>query len=149
MGEEQVFDDSFLRRFWSKVEKTENCWNWIGARMKSGYGEITLTSPNGKFVLYAHRLSYMLYVDGYIPDGMTIDHLCRNRSCINPMHLEVVTPEENKRRGESPLAKFARQTHCLYGHVLDEVNTYINRLGHRYCRKCNARRQRERSKHGR
>lgn len=146
ISEDQVFDDKFVERFWSKVDKTTICWKWLGSCNLAGYGQITLTNNNGKFVLYAHRLSYMLHANEYVPEGMQIDHLCRNRACVNPDHFEVVTATENKRRGESPAAKAARQTHCIYGHILDEQNTYINKFGHRYCRKCNAQRQRERNK---
>lgn len=77
-------------RFWSKVEKTETCWNWTGCVLKSGHGQ---TWFNGKQI-YAHRYFYELLV-GKIPEGLVIDHLCENKRCVNPEHLEPVSDSEN------------------------------------------------------
>lgn len=111
-----------------KIKIDENdCWNWTGKINKGGYGYL---SSRGKYYL-AHRISYEFFV-GEIPDGLTIDHLCRNRRCVNPNHLEVVTLKENISRGER-----ARQTHCLRGHPLFGNNLYID-SNHRRCRKCGA-----------
>lgn len=97
-----------LERFIAKVEPTEDCWNWTGAVQTGGYGFF-----QGKL---AHRLAYEWMV-GPIPPGLTIDHLCYNRLCINPAHLEPVTSAENIRRAA------ARRTHCKRGHELTDANT--------------------------
>ena len=121
---------SIEERFWAKVRKTAGCWVWTGAKISSGYGEM---SVKGK-PQYAHRLAYELLV-GPIPDGLVIDHLCRNTSCVNPAHLEVVTERVNILRGSGATAVHARATHCPQGHPYDEANTYRSK-GHRKCRTC-------------
>ncbi len=83
----------------------------------------------------AHRFSYELFVNA-IPIGLTIDHLCRNRACINPKHLEVVTRKENTLRGVGPAALNAKKTVCRKGHTFSASNTYYSRYG-RSCRACN------------
>lgn len=80
--------------FWAKVEQQDDtCWQWKGASQKKGYGNFW----EGKAVLLAHRYAYLLLV-GPIPEDRELDHLCRNRGCVNPLHLEPVTHEENIRR---------------------------------------------------
>lgn len=92
-------------RFHARVELHESgCWDWVGARMRAGYG---VFSTDGTSIL-AHRWSYEFYVAD-IPDGLVLDHLCRNRRCVNPWHLEPVTDRVNVLRGESPPAKNARK----------------------------------------
>lgn len=85
----------------------------------------------------AHRKIYEAII-GPIPAGLNIDHLCRNRACVNPWHMEPVTQHVNVMRGSSPWAKHAKATHCPSGHAYDEENTYLYR-GSRYCRTCNGR----------
>jgi hypothetical protein len=116
-------------RFWPKVAVTETCWNWTGARQAGGYGRFA--ARKGHLVL-AHRWSYEAAV-GPIPPDMTIDHLCRNTSCVRPDHLEVVTREENALRGSRNAAK----THCDRGHEFTPENTYVPpSRDHRACREC-------------
>ena len=89
---------------------------------------------DGRKLVLAHRFAYEL-LRGPIPEGMTIDHLCRTRSCVNPEHFEVVTRGENVLRGVGPPAMNARKTHCAKGHPLVEGNLVLNRLKHGY-REC-------------
>ncbi len=123
-------------RFWSKVNKNgplwngTHCWEWIGAIIPQGYGTI----GNRKTVL-AHRFSYELLVGG-IPEGLTIDHLCRNRRCVNPEHLEAVTLRDNLFRGENICGVNSRKTHCPKGHPYDATNTYHRPDGGRDCKIC-------------
>ncbi|MCA1569337.1 MAG: HNH endonuclease [Chloroflexi bacterium] len=92
--------------------------------------------PRGP-VRRVHRLAWETIV-GPIPADMTLDHLCRNKSCWNPAHLEIVTAVENWRRGPNNIAlQRKRRTHCPSGHPYDDVNTYINPRGERRCRECN------------
>lgn len=110
------------------------CSLWMGTTNGVGYGVI---SYQGKRV-YTHRLSYTL-CRGQIPEGMVLDHLCRNTLCFNPNHLEPVTQRENTRRGAT-----GAKTHCVRNHEFTETNTYITPDGHRSCRACRAMRERTR-----
>lgn len=95
----------------------------------------------------AHRVSYTIY-KGQIPDGLVMDHLCRNRGCVNPEHLEAVTDKVNLNRGMSPSAVATRTNLCLKGHPLTEDNVYRRpgRPNKRECRICMAERERHRSR---
>lgn len=122
-------------RFWPKVQKTGSCWLWLGAlHPTAGYGRIRLAG-RGAPTVPAHRVAYELLV-GPIPDGLVLDHLCRNRGCVNPAHLEPVTNGENVRRGVSFSTANRRKTHCPKGHPYDAANTYLVRGQWRACRTC-------------
>ncbi len=104
------------RVFWSKVDKRgpNGCWMWTGGTGGSGYGRIYV---GRREVAWAHRLSHELH-KGAVPEGLQVDHLCRNKVCVNPDHLEAVTSRENTLRGVGPSAQNARKTHCRRGHPL-------------------------------
>lgn len=121
----------------SKVQVLESgCWKWLGNIDKAGYGQGSWTVEGRRRTFLVHRLTYELFV-GPIPLGLTIDHLCRNRGCVNPEHLEPVTHQVNVLRGESFAAKEARQTHCLRGHEFTVGNTYFNeKAKNRSCKIC-------------
>jgi hypothetical protein len=122
-------------RFWVYVDKSPltGCWRWMGYTQPDGYGRFR--SAAGRTVS-AHRFAYEMLV-GPIPEGLTIDHLCRIRPCVNPAHLEPVTHRENVLRGETVTAANAAKTHCAQGHAYDEANTYTDAKGSRHCRSCN------------
>ena len=124
------------RLFLKHVEKTENCWNWIGSISTEGYGNLG-RNINGKGVNYkAHRYAYQNSV-GPIPDGMCLDHICRNRRCVNPAHLRVVTRRENAIQNSlGRTAVNAKKTHCPKGHPYDGVYTWPSKKGNRYCLLC-------------
>ena len=127
-------------RFWAKVHKTSTCWLWTGSRISSGYGNFR--GENGCNVL-VHRFAYETLI-GPIPDGLMLDHLCRNPACVNPAHLEPVPARENSLRGVGFAAENARKTHCVNGHPYDLLNTRIRPQGWRDCRVCHRLKERER-----
>lgn len=120
-------------RFWPKVRKSPEpggCWQWTAYTTPDGYGMF----GNGVKVVGAHRWAYE-NAHGPVPVGLELDHLCRNRSCVNPAHLEPVTRRENVLRGESPAAKCMRTGKCHKGHEMKGHNVIQNEHG-RQCRKC-------------
>ena len=125
-----------LDRFWAKVDfngplwNGTPCWVWAASLDREGYGLFWF----GRNVL-AHRFAYVA-VKGPIPEELEVDHLCRNRACENPQHMEPVTRQVNVLRGISFSAVNAVKTQCLRGHLFDERNTRIGTLGSRFCREC-------------
>ncbi len=144
-------------RFWSKVDAEGDCWIWIGAIGNHGYGVFCETGARSgqRKTRTAHRYAYEALV-GPIPDGMTLDHLCRTRPCLNPDHLEICSLSENVRRAQAGRAKLRpkpqkvrkeRQprTHCRQGHPFSGDNLYVvPGRGQRTCRTCKAANGRER-----
>lgn len=127
-------------RFFKFVDKWyDGCWRWMGGFHHSGYG---LFTPYQSKTVWAHRFSYEL-AKGPIPDGLVIDHLCRVPSCVNPDHLEAVTPRENALRGNTIPAANAAKTHCKNGHEYTPENTYLTSKNQRQCRICNKVKNRE------
>jgi HNH endonuclease len=121
---------SFEDRLWQRVEKRpDGCWVWVAALNGSGYGVVGRDSK----VYRVHRIVYELLVRS-IPDGLDLDHLCRNRACCNPAHLEPVTNRENWLRGQHPTAVTVRTDRCQRGHSMADAQTRPN--GSRYCKPC-------------
>lgn len=131
-------------RFWEKVNRNGPspgrrpdlgpCWVWLSGKSDSGYGTFWVGGRGGRKV-QAHRFAYELTV-GPIPDGLQIDHLCKTRDCVNPAHLEPVTPAVNNERSDSPSARNARKDRCPKGHEFTPENTRILPDGARSCRVC-------------
>ena len=131
-------------RFWSKVDKSGPvpdhrddlgpCWMWTASKFRDGYGQFWLEGRNRA----AHQIAYEL-ASRIMPKGLTIDHLCRNRACVNPDHLEPVTNRTNILRGNGLAAANAQKTHCPQGHVYDSLR---KPSGYRECKTCNRLRMR-------
>lgn len=119
-------------RAWARVRKTATCWFWVGSIANNGYGVIRRKGTETR----AHRYFYKL-LRGEIPKGLVLDHLCRNRACVRPDHLDPVTNVENVMRGINPPAVNARRTHCKEGHPLTQL------YGERGCLICKRARDRK------
>jgi len=119
----------FRKRFWAKVRKTKTCWTWQGSCTRGGYGQFGLSRK----VVYAHRVAFAIKHKRFLDPDKVLDHLCQNRICVNPDHLDEVTMRENLRRG----SKFnGNKTHCKNGHLYSANNLYNTKNGWRVCRKC-------------
>jgi hypothetical protein len=122
--------DAISSRFWAKVAKRgpDECWLWQAGRDR--YGGFW----DGDRMVLSHRFAY-IEVNGAIPDHLELDHRCRQRTCVNPSHLEAVSHLVNIRRGEAG-AHWRAKTHCPQDHPYDEGNTYVDPSGGRGCRTC-------------
>lgn len=118
-------------RFWNRVTTSDGCWLWNGQKTHNGYGTASLAGTTQM----AHRIAYQLLV-GPIPEGLTLDHLCKTKLCVRPEHLEPVTLRENILRGDCPTAKNARKTECFRGHPLVGDNVMVDKRRGRTCRTC-------------
>jgi hypothetical protein len=107
------------------------CWEWLGTRNEQGYGMFWPVTSRPH--VSAHRFQW-IRLFGPVPEGKELDHLCSNRACVNPSHLEPVSHRENCRRGDTG-GHFARKTHCPQGHPYSGHNLVVER-GHRVCRAC-------------
>lgn len=123
--------------FWPYVDMSPNgCWNWTGTTTHGyGYVKTSLLSPTR--TRRAHRVAYENLV-GNIPIGLQLDHICRNRACVNPEHLRPVSARENTLRSTSPSAVFAVRNTCNEGHPLSGGNLLLRKDGGRKCRACHA-----------
>ena len=113
------------------------CWEWTGCKVQNGYGHFRPEGKAGTKPVRAHRWAWER-VNGPVPDGRELDHICRNRACVRPSHMQAVTHLENMRR--SPI-KYP--THCKYGHPLSGDNLHVSKRGHRVCRACDNRRSKQ------
>jgi hypothetical protein len=136
--------DDLPERLKKKVQYDDatQCWNWTGLLNKDGYGQSGYSLGNSKWKsCTAYKLAYRLLV-GEVPQGLQLDHTCRNRLCINPDHLEPVTGKVNTNRGRRSNAE---KTHCKHGHEYTDANTGYHDGNRRYCLECA--KQRMRTKH--
>jgi hypothetical protein len=115
-------------------EPNSGCWIWLGPITEQGYGRVYIFRY--KWSAMAHRVAFE-QARGPIPDGMVIDHLCRTRICVNPDHMEAVTPVENVMRARFPNEILTGATHCSRGHELTDETTWLApKTGRRFCRVC-------------
>lgn len=131
-------DSPFEDRFWGRVNKNApgGCWLWTGGKISAGYGHFNCRPLDPASGTRAHRISYEVLI-GPVPAGLELDHLCENRACVNPEHLEPVTHRVNMLRASTSItAKAASTTHCPRGHEYSPENTYVDPTGGRRCREC-------------
>lgn len=124
-------------RFWRYVEKTDGCWNWTGMMNATGYGRLSIRVG---FTALAHRVSLAIHegldLEGWKYGDLVVDHICRNRRCVNPGHLREVTQRINVLENSDALAAgYVRRDMCNHGHPLDRTQTWRGRTW-RVCRTC-------------
>lgn len=127
------------QRFLKNTDFAEGCWEWRGTDDGRGYGVINVE----KIPYKAHRISFQLFY-GHISPNLQVDHLCKNKRCVNPKHLELVTSQTNNLRSNSSSGVNARKTHCKNGHELGGENVYPSSIkrGFRMCKTCSLTRAR-------
>lgn len=109
------------------------CIEWNGYRDKFGYGRVTAEKSD----LFTHRITWAWFNDSEIPEGMSVDHLCMNRACVNPVHLDICPIGENLRRSPTSMPSINKaKTHCYKGHLFAGENLVIDKSGYRACRTC-------------
>lgn len=118
-------------RFFSRVAQSDDCWLWTSIATEGGYGKFGVNKRS----MLAHRWSYE-FLRGEIPEGLQLDHECRNTLCVNPWHLEPVTGLVNLLRGDTIIARNLAKKACDRGHPFDAANTYVCPRGRRECRRC-------------
>lgn len=124
-------EERFIEKI--EVDAATGCWNWTASLFaRTGYAQFRYSpQKNGR----GHCWAYEHYV-GPVPPGLQLDHLCRNKRCVNPGHLEAVTAQENVLRSDNACGLNARKTHCKHGHEFTPENTHVNKAGSRMCREC-------------
>jgi hypothetical protein len=123
---------------YAKITKREDgCWEWTASRFPNGYGQFVAAGEQ-----YAHRVAFLFVAQQTIPARHQLDHLCRNKACVNPDHLEAVTHRVNTLRGDTMPGRNSRKTHCVHGHEFTPENTTLSPYGRR-CKTCDRRRSRE------
>ncbi len=131
----------------AKKDNETGCWIWNGSRCKDGYGTVSFV-VHGKKIYLAHRMTYLHFV-GEIPDETEIDHICKNRACVNPDHLRAVSHQENIDNGDYKTTHRNRvKTRCKRGHELSGENLFIAKNGSRQCKECRNSRDKGRPRHG-
>ena len=122
--------DADMTLFWQKVDQSGPCWMWLAATDRNGYGLYSPLKSTGAPMGMAHRYALANALGRTIPSHLDVDHLCKQPSCVNPEHLELVSHRENLRRAN------AHRTHCAQGHPRTAENWVERRNGHYYCRAC-------------
>lgn len=139
----ELFTERRKAAFFKRIAGTrlDECWPWIGHRSKYGYGGFSINEKDKIYAINAHRISYALFF-GEIPNSLTVDHLCRNRICVNPYHLRAVTNRQNILAGMCEAAQNARKIRCKRGHLLRGSNLLLAGISgnhkkiRRICRTC-------------
>ena len=138
-GTQYAVTDEDMQRAWSRIRKSsDGCWLQTSGLNYGGYGSYSIAGRTVR----THRFMYVVH-RGPIASDVVLDHLCRNRACCNPEHLDPVANELNVERGMSPSAVNARKSHCLRGHPFDAENTEVRPGGGRACKECRRIRDRE------
>lgn len=130
----EIQNPARILRFWTKVTVglEDECWLWSGSLDRKGYGNFSVAKNKSN---KAHIFSYVLHY-GLFKKGLQVDHKCKIRNCVNPKHLQLLTPKKNNERSSSPSAINAKKIHCVHGHPFDKNNTIRYKDGYRRCKTC-------------